>query len=183
MRQMQGALVNGLVFGLLLGAVACGGSSKPDVQTGPMPEGGSFTGVFFSPHYGEMHMIQDGAHVRGKYEKDERKGTIIGEADGNLLMFEWTEKKAMISNRPQETKGRGYFQYVVDPGNGEHKIMGRWGLEDDHSGGGPWNAYKSKSREPSLDANASGEGGEYYDEDLDSDSGDGDDGLEDDELF
>lgn len=146
-----------------------------------MPEGGNFTGVYFSPQYGEMHMVQDGAHVRGRYTKDERKGKIVGELDGNVLSFEWSERKAMIANRPQETRGRGYFQYVVDPGNGEHKIMGRWGLEDDDHQGGAWNAYKSKTREPQLEDEASSEGGEYYDEDLDSDGG-GDDGDEDD-LF
>jgi len=177
--------MGGMAMALFFGC----GSDRPEIKSVPMPEDGSFTGVFFSPLYGEMHMIQNGSTVRGEYTKDERTGKITGEADGNVMRFEWVEAKAMISNRPTETRGHGYFQYVVDPGNGDHLLKGRWGLDDDDYGGGEWNAYKAKKREPHLSGD-SGSGGEstddeYYEDDLDGDSGGGDESEGDDvdDLF
>jgi hypothetical protein len=182
---MRGIVIMSLGFGLLL--LGCGGGTA-SVQSAPMPEGGNWTGVYFSPQYGEMHLIQNGSAVSGRFKKDERTGLIQGEADGNLLEFEWTEYKAMVSNRPQETKGHGYFQYLVDPGSGDHLIKGRWGLGDDSTEGGEWNAYRSRTREPDPDTlrDPATSGGESLDDDGDdsSDSSDSESDSEDeDDIF
>jgi hypothetical protein len=145
---MRSALALGIALVGL--AIGCGGSN-PALKPGPMPEKGTFTGVYFSPQYGEMHMVQNGNAVVGRYKKDERSGTIQGEADGDLMRFEWKEYKALVSNRPQETRGHGHFRYMLDASNGEHLLKGRWGLNDDNDTGGEWNAYKSKTREPDLE--------------------------------
>ena len=125
----------------------CGGG-QTSVQVSPMPDGADYTGVYFSPQYGEMHVIQNGAAVHGEYKKDEREGTFEGEVEGNVLRFGWTEMKAMVSNRPTQTRGHGYFQYMIDKSTGDHVLKGRWGLGDEDSTGGEWNAYKSRSRTP-----------------------------------
>jgi hypothetical protein len=164
---------------LVLGTVACG-SSVPEIKAGKMPEGGSFTGVYFSPQYGEMNMIQNGSAVIGEYKQEMRSGKIQGEASGDLLKFEWVEHKAMVSNRAQETRGHGYFRYVVDPGNGEHVLKGEWGLGDAMMGGGPWNGVKSKRKEPKLTQSASG--GES-DEETEGGSEESESKEESDELF
>ena len=124
-----------------------------------------------------MHMVQNGNAVVGKYKKDERSGTIQGEVEGDVMRFEWVEYKAMVSNRPQETRGHGYFRYLVDATNGDHLVDGRWGLGDDNSGGGKWTAYKSRSREPNLDQfedgqSSGGEDAKEGDESEDSSSSD-----------
>ncbi len=161
-------------------ALGCGGSSVPEVNAGPMPDGGNFTGVYFSPQYGEMHLVQNGNAVVGKFKKDERSGKIQGEAEGDVLRFEWTEYKAMVSNRPQETRGKGYFRYMVDASNGDHILKGRWGLNDDPHAGGEWNAYKSRTGTPDLEgmggeeSTSGGEGESEGGSDLD-DSSSGDD--------
>ncbi|MDH5672382.1 MAG: hypothetical protein OEZ06_09545 [Myxococcales bacterium] len=165
---------------LFLTMLGCGGGGA-NVSAGPMPDGGNWTGVYFSPQYGEMHMVQSGTDIRGTYKKDERSGTLQGETDGNLMRFEWKEFKAMVSNRPQETVGHGYFHYMIDPADGSHVLKGRWGLDDDDSGGGEWNAYRSKSREPDPDAlvgkeSSGGEGGDYEDEEEESED-EGDDEI------
>jgi len=177
----------GLALSLLLALLTACGGGNANLQADKMPEGGSFAGVYFSPQYGEMHLVQNGAAVHGKYKQDERSGEISGEADGNLLRFEWKEYKAMVSNRPQETIGHGYFHYLIDPSNGEHVLKGRWGLGDDESNGGEWNAYKSKSREPDPDSlgvgpTSGGEsgGGDELDSDDESSS---DDSSSEDDLF
>lgn len=174
---MRGILMTSLGIGLCL--LGCGGGAS-GVKSSPMPEGGNWSGVYFSPQYGEMHIVQNGSAVHGRFKKDERSGDIQGEADGNLLEFEWIEYKAMVSNRPQETKGHGYFQYLVDPSSGDHLLKGRWGLGDDASNGGEWNAYRSRTREPDPDSLRGGatSGGEGSGDDED-DSESSDDSSED----
>jgi hypothetical protein len=142
MTRALGTIVCGFV--VLLG---CGGS-QTSVKVSPMPDGAEYGGVYHSQQYGEMHVIQNGNAVHGEYKKDEREGTFEGEVEGNVLRFAWVEMKAMVSNRPTETRGRGYFQYFIDPANDDHVIKGRWGLGDDDSSGGEWTAYKMKGRVP-----------------------------------
>ncbi|MCG8557849.1 MAG: hypothetical protein MJD61_21585 [Proteobacteria bacterium] len=145
-------LIGSMLLALSTSAVAagCGGSTKRVVAAGRMPEGGSFEGVWFSPQYGRMDMIQNGDTVLGEYSKDERTGTLQGDVEGDMLRFSWEEKRALISNRPTSTKGHGYFRYRVDPNTEEHKILGRWGLGDNDNNGGPWNGVKSKRLTPEL---------------------------------
>ena len=149
----------GLWIVTLLVATGCGGALNR--KPGAMPQGGHFTGVWFSQQYGEMHIIQNGAAVQGRYFKDERKGTITGEAEGDLMEFEWVERKAMVANRPNEARGRGYFRYIIKK-NGdyeEHRLEGEWGIDDNDTGGGPWSAYRMKNREPEVAPSSGGGGG------------------------
>jgi hypothetical protein len=167
---MRSAFRFGIAMGWLV--IGCGGGSTANIDPGTMPESGTYTGVYFSPQYGEMHLVQNGAAVVGKYKKDERSGKLEGEAEGDVLRFQWTEYKAMVSNRPQETRGRGYFRYMIDASNGDHVLKGRWGLNDDDASGGEWNAYKSRSLEPNLEGfdgeKTSGGEGDSIDEDVGS---------------
>ncbi|HJL19275.1 MAG TPA: hypothetical protein RMH99_26660 [Sandaracinaceae bacterium LLY-WYZ-13_1] len=165
----------------------CGGADGVNVDEGPMPEGGSFTGVWHSPQYGEMHMVQTGQQVVGEYTKDERHGRIQGTVRGNVMRFEWTEEREMVAGRPTTTRGRGFFRYAIGD-DGDHYIQGRWGHDDEMTGGGPWNAVRDRRAEPQI----SGEDASSGDEDVeafDTASGGGDiggsgdrGGSDDDEL-
>jgi hypothetical protein len=146
-----------LVFVL---AAGCGGGATAAIKANPMPAGGNFTGVYFSPQYGEMNVIQTGNSVVGEFKKDERSGRINGTVEGDLLRFDWVEEKAMVSNRPTESKGRGYFRYLIDATNGDHILKGEWGIGDDETGGGPWNAWKSTRSQPKLSGSDKSSGGE-----------------------
>jgi len=150
--------------------LGCGGNSA-DIEARTMPEGGSFTGVYHSPQYGEMQVIQTGDSAVGEYKKDERSGKINGSVEGDLMRFEWVEQKAMVSNRPTETRGRGYFRYLIDPSTGDHVLKGEWGIGDNETGGGPWNAWKSKHSQPKLSTGSDeSSGGETLpDEETESD--------------
>jgi hypothetical protein len=155
---------------LCLAVSACGGGG-PDIVAKSMPAGGSFTGVYFSPQYGEMNLIQNGSAVIGEYKQEMRSGKIQGEASGDVLRFEWVERKAMVSNRAQEARGHGYFRYIVDKANGDHVLKGEWGLGDSATGGGPWNGYKAKNKEPHLSNETSGGEGKSSGESDSSESG------------
>jgi hypothetical protein len=176
--QMRRQVRFGVALALLWTAAGCG-ASTPEIKAGNMPEGGNFTGVYFSPQYGEMNLIQNGNAVVGEYKHEMRSGKIQGEVEGDLLRFGWSENKAMVSNRPQEAKGRGYFRYVVDPSNGDHVLKGEWGLGDQEVGGGPWNGYKAKNKEPRLSTESSG--GESDDAEQGEDAEEG--GEEEDDMF
>lgn len=166
---------------LVLWCVGCGGG-PPEIKAGNMPNGGNFSGVYYSPQYGTMNMIQNGSNVVGEYASDMRSGKILGEVQGDVLKFEWIENKAMVSNRATETKGHGYFRYVVDPSSGDHVLKGEWGLGEQEVGGGPWNAYKAKGKEPKLTLKSSGGESDSSDSDESSDSEDSNEGGDDD-LF
>ena len=114
-----------------------------------MPTGGSFTGVWHSPQYGEMHLVQTNTTVIGEYEKDHRRGRLQGGVTGNLLRFYWEETRELVQGRSSETNGRGYFLYQVGDDN-RHYIRGEWGIDHDEVGGGEWNAYRLQNRSPEL---------------------------------
>lgn len=145
---------------LLVSVAACGGAGggRASVSPASMPPGGSFTGVWFSPQYGEMHMRQSGNAVIGEYSKDERVGRIQGNVIGNLMRFSWTEERELVQGRPSLNRGRGYFQLKFD-GNGRENIIGEWGIDDSEIGGGPWNGYKMKNRQPNLSTDSTGSSG------------------------
>ncbi len=139
------ALIPSLVLALSLSACS-GGTTR--VTARPMPEGGTYNGVWHSIQYGEMHFCQNGNTVIGEYFKENRHGMLQGTADGNLLRFEWSEEREMIRGRPTVTRGQGYFQLLLDDGDGQFKLLGRWGHDDNDNDGGEWNAVFLPGRSP-----------------------------------
>jgi hypothetical protein len=159
-----------LILSCALWVVGCGGSQQSRVTVGPMPAGGTFTGVWFSPQYGEMHIQQNGATAIGRYTKEERDGRLQGSVNGNVMRFEWTESRELIVGRPTKTKGHGYFRIVKDENEGTWKILGEWGQDEDETGGGQWNAVKSNKLKPNLgDGTPSSSGGDSSSDDSESD--------------
>lgn len=176
-----------LTVGLLVAGCGGSGGSRASVTAGNMPQGGTFSGVWFSPQYGRLDMVQTGASIVGEYTKDERHGRIEGTAQGDLMRFQWTESRELIIGRPTITRGRGYFRYVVD-GN-EVKLVGEWGHENNEIGGGPWNAVRSGRLRPHLStdpevsdddgANSGSSGGEDSTDNGNGSNGGSGGGLED----
>ena len=161
----------------------CSGSARTARTAQAMPAGGSFSGVWFSPQYGEMHLEQSGTAVVGRYFKDERQGRIQGALEGNLLRFEWTESRELVANHPVQTKGHGYFHITKNEDEDTWNLVGEWGHDDDESGGGAWTAVKSKTRKADIegdgsDNNSSSGGESYSDDDVGGDSGSDSDVLD-----
>ena len=158
-------------------APGCGGDGihHASVSSAPMPAGETFTGVWHSPQYGEMHITQTGAQVIGDYTQDERHGRIQGTAQGNVLRFEWSEERELISGHPTTTRGHGYFQFQIGD-DGDSYILGNWGHDENETGGGPWNAVRDRRRRPhAADGSAGGDTGTPTEEleDLGPSSGSG----------
>jgi hypothetical protein len=134
-----------IALALLLGVIlGCGGSQKP--KAGSLPQGATFYGVWQSPQYGNMHLCQSGKQVIGDYVKHERVGRIQGDVEGDLLVFQWEDRRELVSGKPQVRRGRGYFRIEIGE-DGDHYVKGEWGM-DDLTGGGPWNAVKLRRGQP-----------------------------------
>ena len=135
-----------IALAVALGVVfACGGSQKP--KAGTLPKGATFYGVWESPQYGNMHLCQSGNQVVGDYVKHERAGRIQGNVEGDLLIFQWEDRRELVAGKPQVRRGRGYFRIQIGE-DGDQYIQGEWGMDDDLTGGGPWNAVKLRRGEP-----------------------------------
>lgn len=156
---------------IALAVFGCGKDGPPPITARSMPEGGTFTGVWHSPQYGEMHLRQNGAAVIGRYSKDERSGRIQGSVQGDLMRFEWKEKKELISGRAVTTKGHGYFRVMHDEAENTWKLLGEWGNDAAERGGGPWNAVKSPKAKVMLDSRGNATDGGDEDEESTPSSG------------
>jgi hypothetical protein len=149
----------GLLVALGLGSavsVGCGGSkgeaAHPVPKAGDMPEGGDWTGVFYSPTYGDLHLLKEGANVQGAWRtaNGDKWGEMHGEANGNLYKFEWKETTIGMVGPSATKTGKGYFQYIHPPGdNVNDEIKGEWGLGSEQTGL-PWSATKQRNRNPDL---------------------------------
>ena len=132
--------------------VACSGSQKgaqADIKAGEMPGGGDWTGVYYSPLYGHLHLIREGDSVIGKWRTaaGDKWGEMHGTANGDLYKYEWKETKIGMVGPNATSNGRGYFKYVIPDDNSEHQIKGQWGLGKDETGQ-VWEAIKQRNQSP-----------------------------------
>lgn len=132
-----------LVLLPLVGAVGCGSQpQKPTIKPGPPIPGLQLSGLWYSPEFGDMELVQDGNRVTGTYKHPrgpEHDGTIRGEIVGDLLRVEWIQP-GNPSAGVFPLRGRAYFR-VLDGGK---RLEGRWGYDGDDYFGGPWTAEKSR---------------------------------------
>ncbi|MEM1029486.1 MAG: hypothetical protein AAGA56_07180 [Myxococcota bacterium] len=150
-------LVATLALVVLAGAsAACGPSTPPaklaQVSAGSMPSDGVWTGVYYSPLFGYLHLEAAGSTVKGRWlrPRKDQWGELTGEADGNLLKFEWAEYVDGLVGPNSKKKGKGYFVYKRPEGdNVDDLIEGEIGRGGDEVGT-PWDAVKQRNVEPDL---------------------------------
>ena len=149
-----------LAVALTLGVGALGGCSKPpppttaNVKAGDLPPTGDWSGVFYSPLYGHLHLVKEGGSVSGKWRTTggDKWGELHGEVTGDLLKFKWVEHKIGMVGPGATTEGRGYFKYYVPAEeNANHEIRGEWGL-DRSEVGNPWEAIRQRNMLPNPDS-------------------------------
>jgi hypothetical protein len=146
-----------VVTPLTFGIAGCGGG-KDDVKTaevkaGKMPEGGDWAGVYYSPLYGYLHMMSDGDSINGAWRTaaGDAYGEMSGKTDGNVLRYEWKERKIGAVGADALKTGKGYFVYSIPKEGESHEIHGEWGLGQSDAGN-TWEAVKQKNMPPDLKA-------------------------------
>lgn len=135
---------------------ACGGaggsSHSAKVKPADMPSGASWTGVYFNPVYGMLHLVHTGSNMEGKWKRADGSawGELNGPVTGNVFHFEWTEHRIGMVGPSATTKGRGYFVYKRPPGdNVDDTLSGEWGLATDETGN-QWDCVKQRNVQPDL---------------------------------
>jgi hypothetical protein len=140
-----------------IGCVGTTGGSEgktANVQPGEMPPNGAWTGVFYSELYGNLHLIETGGTVKGKWERPhkDRWGEVEGVAKGDVLHFTWTEHLVGGVGPNSNRSGKGYFKYKRPEGeNVDDTIVGEIGRGEDEVGD-PWDAVKQRNMKPTPDA-------------------------------
>ncbi len=148
-----------LALGLFAGSSgACsggaGGAKVANVTPGDMPESADWTGVYYSPLYGNIHLVQEKGTVSGKWLRPvkDRWAELHGSVTGNLFKFTWTEY-TIGAIGPNSTKtGKGYLVYSRPEGaNVDDVIKGELGRDQDETGD-PIDAIKQRNVMPDLDS-------------------------------
>ena len=133
----------------------CGGSQEAksaNVKPDDMPSGETWTGVYFHPVYGYLHMVEQDTNVVAKWKRTDQSawGELSGVKTGNVVHFTWHEHKYGLVGPSAETHGKGYFVYKM---NGESiaELDGQFGLENDETGS-DWHNVKQQRMVPDLNS-------------------------------
>jgi hypothetical protein len=153
-RSLKGfGVVLGLAGAVTLGTAVAGcggpGAKTAKVTPGDMPSGESWTGVYFHPVYGYLHMEEQDSNVRGKWKRADQSawGELSGTKTGNVLHYTWKEYKSGVVAGAQH--GKGYFVYVHKPDAEIVELKGEYGLGSDETGS-EWNCTKQLRMTPDL---------------------------------
>lgn len=115
----------------------CGGgeAKSASVAPGPMPEGETWSGVYYHQVYGYLHLQEEGSNVVGRWKRTDHShwGELSGTATGNVLRFAWKEHKIGMVGPSATTKGKGIFVYKVNKEN-IGTLDGEYGLNDAETG-------------------------------------------------
>jgi hypothetical protein len=125
-------------------------AKAPEVKPGNMPEAGEWTGVYYNPVFGHLHLVKEGNTISGKWRTTagDKWGELSGEVVGDLLRYQWQEHVIGAVGASAGTGGHGYFRYVVPKGtNVDHEIHGEWGLNAEEAGQ-KWDAIKQRNQKP-----------------------------------
>lgn len=135
--------------------VACSNPPPPttaNVKASDLPPGGDWSGVFYSPLFGHLHLVKEGNSVSGRWRTagGDKWGELHGEVTGDLLKYKWVEHKIGMVGPGATTEGRGYFKYFVPAEeNDNHEIKGEWGLGRSEIGN-TWEAVRQRNMLPDL---------------------------------
>src|SRR6185369_5915442 len=98
LRRLWTAVAAGALLLAPLAVTGCGnGGNGPakmaKVESGDMPSGAEWTGVYFSELYGNLHLVAEGNTIHGKWIRPvkDRWGELHGTATGDVIHFEWIE--------------------------------------------------------------------------------------------
>ncbi len=141
MRILNVIKVGLVACGLGLGAMAVSGcATAPKIPQAAMPEGESFSGLWYTNAFGDMKLTQrsDGT-VTGGY--DSPKNSIIeGTVEGGVMKFSWYQPGDFQVAR-REVSGHAYL--VLFMGEEGPEVKGEWGYGENYTGGGEWTGRKA----------------------------------------
>lgn len=140
------------LFGSVV-SVGCGtgGDAKSaNIQPGNMPDGESWTGVYYHPVFGYLHLVEQDTNVIGKWLRTDKgaSGQLSGTKQGNVLHFQWSEHPCGGAAGLHTAKGKGVFVFKAGK-EGIAELDGMYGL-DDAEVGSDWHCVKQQRQDPEL---------------------------------
>lgn len=122
-----------------------------NVKAGEMPQGEEWTGVYYSTVFGNLHLIEEGNGIVGRWQRVTKShwGSLEGTRDGNLFRYTWKEHQYGQVGPQSVTSGKGYFVFKIGP-NGTPEIHGEYGTSNDEVGSA-WDAIKQVGKKPNFD--------------------------------
>ncbi len=151
-QRIFGAMLSLAVAGTM---VACGGggdAKSANVTAGEMPAGEVWTGVYFHPVYGYLHMQEEDSSIVGRWERADKSawGELSGTKSGNVVHFTWKEHKVGLVGPAAESHGKGVFVYkAAKEEKGSAELDGQFGLDQDETGQ-DWHNVKQQHMAPDL---------------------------------
>ncbi len=137
---------------LSVGSAACSNppsAKSAKVTAGEMPAGESWSGVYFHPVYGYLHLVEEGSNIQGRWRRADQShwGELSGTREGNVFRYKWTEHKVGMVGNAADARGKGYFVYKAGKDGAE--LDGEFGLNDDEAGS-DWHSVKQQRMNPDL---------------------------------
>jgi hypothetical protein len=152
-RQVLSTLSFSLAICAAAASVGCGPGSgdvkHASLKAGALPAGEEWNGVYYSTEFGYLHLVSDNKSANGAWRTTagDAWGEMSGECDGDLLRYQWTERKIGAVGADATKKGHGYFRYTKPKPDEAAKIVGEWGLGESDAGA-PWEGVKQIRMEP-----------------------------------
>ena len=148
-----GAAVLALASVSVVGIVACGGpdAKEPKVSAGEMPTNETWTGVYFHPAYGYLHLVEEGSNIIGKWKRTDQSawGELSGTKQGNLVRYTWKEHKVGLVGPAATSSGKGFFTYKKGAEEGIYELDGKF-IVDGHDDWVDWHNVKQQRMTPDL---------------------------------
>jgi hypothetical protein len=123
------------------------------ITPGEMPSGEVWTGVYFHPVYGHLHIVEQDSNIVGKWKRADSSawGELSGTKTGNVVHFTWKEHKYGLVGPASESHGKGYFVYKMGEEGKIAELDGQFGLNDDETGS-DWHNVKQVRETPDLNS-------------------------------
>ena len=131
----------------------CSDTASPktaNVPAGPMPEGEQWSGVYFHPVFGYLHLQETGPSVVGRWKRTDHSywGELSGTTNGNVFHYTWKEHKIGMVGASATTQGKGYFVYKVNK-EGIGELDGEFGMGESEVGS-TWKNVKQLRMPPDI---------------------------------
>ncbi len=143
-------------------AVGCGTpeAKEPKVQAGEMPPNETWTGVYFHPAYGYLHIVEEGSNIVGKWKRTDQSawGELSGTKQGNLIRYQWKEHKIGLVGPASVSQGRGFFTYHATKEDGIFELDGKFAV-DGRDEWVEWHNVKQQRMVPDLKSISGDTGG------------------------
>ncbi|MDF3066362.1 MAG: hypothetical protein K0R38_1963 [Polyangiaceae bacterium] len=141
-------LLRRTLSGLMLSSALSCSAASPAAATppapAPMPPGNNWRGLYQGPYHLILNIWAEGTRAQGNWRAvGDREGMFTGTVNGNLLVFDWTER----ARDKQETwSGSGYFVYSAAAPDRPAEIFGEWGMGSARKVSSWW--AKKRAEEP-----------------------------------